>query len=124
MLSKSFRQVLSVRNSTGVTWISDILSPYAAHDDFLSGLVLDDHVRGEDAAPVGVRIDDRAAADDAAGVEDGVAADVRVVAEERAEFSQPGVVRRAVDVQHHVAGHELDVGDLHARAEVRLVTEN
>ena len=59
--------------------------------DLLYGLVLGDGIRRQDAAPVGAGINDRAAPDDAAGVQDGIAADVRVIAQQRAELAQPGV---------------------------------
>ena len=69
-------------------------------------------------------IDDRAAPDDAAGVQHGVAADIGIVAQQRTEFAQPGVERPAVDDHRNVAGHELDVGNLHAGPQVRPVAED
>ena len=47
-----------------------------------------------------------------------------MVAEQRAEFAQAGVEGLAVDVHRDIAGHEFDVGDLHAGAQVRLIAEN
>jgi hypothetical protein len=87
-------------------------------------LVFRDHVRGQDAAPEDVRVNHRAASEDAAGVQHGVAAHFRAVAEQRAEFAQAGVKRLAVHLHLDVAGEHLEVGNFHARAEVRLVAEN
>src|ERR1043166_2343407 len=53
-------------------------------------------IRRQDTAPVGVGIDDRAAANDAAGVKHGVAANVGLVGQQRAEFAQAGIKRLAI----------------------------
>jgi len=98
--------------------------PRPFDNDFDFGLVLGNHVRGQDAAPEDVRVNHCAATEDAAGVQHGVAADFRAVAQQRAELAQAGVERHAVHLHLDVAGQELDVGNLHARAEVRLVAEN
>src|ERR1700729_2807641 len=99
-------------------------SPRSPHHHFLTPLVLYDHVRGEDAAPVGVGIDHGAASDDAARVQNGIATDIRVVTQQGAEFSQARIKWHAVLLHHHIAGEHLDVRNLHPRAEMRLVAEN
>ena len=88
------------------------------------GFVFRDHVRGQNTAPEYVRVNHRAAAEDAAGVQHGVAAGFRAVAQQRAELAQAGVEGRAVHLDEDVAGEKFEVGNLHARAEVRLVAEN
>src|ERR1051325_6207215 len=72
--------------------------------DLLRALVLHNHVLGQDAAPVGARINHRVTPDDTAGVEHGVAADLGVVAYERAELAQAGVEGFAGAIDGHVAG--------------------
>src|SRR5579862_2930109 len=98
--------------------------PRPFDDDFNSSLVFRNHVRGQDAAPEDIWINHRAASDDAARVQHGVAAHFRTVTEQRTEFAQAGVKRLSVQFQLDVAGKELVIGDLHARAEVRLVAED
>src|ERR1017187_9553507 len=98
--------------------------PRPFDDDINSRLVFGDHVRGQDAAPEDVRIDHRAAPEDAAGVQHGVAAGFRAVAHQRAELAQAGVKRHAVHLHLDVAGKQFVVGYFNARAEVRLVTED
>ena len=79
--------------------------------------------RLDHAAHAGERIDLRIPADDRAGIEHAVAADLRKVAEHRAEFLPPGfIIPLAVDdnvllVALHVAGHR-------ARAHVRFVAQH
>jgi hypothetical protein len=87
-------------------------------------LVFHNHVGWKDAAPVGGRINDGAAADDAARVEHGVAADFCTVAQQRAELPQARVEKFAVHFDGDIARQRFDVGKNHARAEVRLVAEN
>ena len=57
----------------------------AADHDFLGGLILDNHLPAQNPAPGNVGINDRAAPDDAAGAENGVASDFRAVTQQRAE---------------------------------------
>src|SRR5689334_3106637 len=87
----SMMLIMLLRRAAGTALSSD-----PAHDHLLRGLVLHNHVGGQDAAPIRVRIHHRAATDDAAGVQNRVATDVRVVAEQRAELAQTGVERRPV----------------------------
>ncbi len=94
------------------------------HDDFLLGLVFHNHVGGENPAPVNVRVNHRAAPNDAAGIEHGVAPDVTAVADQCAELAQAGVEGLAVDFDGYISGHKLDVGDFHSGAEMRLVAED
>jgi len=98
--------------------------PRPFDDDFDLGFVFRDHVRGQNAAPENVRVNHRAAAEDAAGVQHGVAAGFRAVAQQRAELAQVGVEGRAVHLDEDVTGEKFEVGNLHARAEVRLVAED
>src|SRR5271154_7183378 len=98
--------------------------PRPFDDDFDLGLVFGDHVRGQNAAPENVRVNHRAAPEDAAGVQHGVAAGFRAVAQQRAEFAQAGVKRHTVHVHKNIAGQKFEVGNFYARAEVRLVAEN
>jgi hypothetical protein len=88
------------------------------------GFIFRDHVRGQNAAPENVRVNHRAAPENAAGVQHGVAASFRAVAQQRAELAQAGVEGRAVHLDENVAGEKFEVGNLHARAEVRLVAED
>ena len=88
------------------------------------GFVFRDHVRGQNAAPEYVRINHRAAAEDAAGVQHGVAAGFRAVAQQRAEFAQAGVEGFSVNLDKDISGHQFEIGNFHARAEVRLVAED
>ena len=88
------------------------------------GFVFRNHVRWQDAAPEYVRVNHRAASENAAGVEHGVAAGFRAVAQQRAELAQARVERHAVHLDSDVAGEKFEVGNLHARAEVRLVAED
>src|SRR5271170_24848 len=99
-------------------------SPWPFDDDFDLGFVFRDHVRGQNAAPENVRVNHRAATKDAAGVQHGVAAGFRAVAEQRAELAQAGVERRAVHLDENVAGEHFQIGNLHACAEVRLVAKD
>jgi len=98
--------------------------PRPFDDDFDLGFVFRDHVRGQNAAPEDVRVNHRAASEDAAGVQHGVAAGFRAVAQQRAELAQAGVEGRAVNLHENVSRHQFEVGNFHARAEVRLVTED
>ena len=81
-------------------------------------LFLTIHVGQEDAAPVGAWINDGAAANDAAGVEDGVATDFRAIAKERAEFAQAGVEGFAVKFNEDGSGECLEIGEDDARKDV------
>ncbi len=58
------------------------------------------------------------------GFRTAVAAHFRAVAQQRAEFAQAGVEGLAVDLHGDVAGQQFEIGNLHARAEVRLVAED
>jgi len=95
-----------------------------ADDDFHFGLVLGDGVGREEAAPEDVGVNHGAAAEDAAGVQDGVAAGFGVVAEEGAKLAQAGVKGGAIFFDGDIAGEELDVGDFHAGANMGLMAEN
>src|SRR5208283_1267540 len=68
--------------------------------------------------------DHRAAANDAARVEDTVAADLGAVAHQRGELAQPGVPGPAFDFDGHVAGKRPDIGEDHAGPQMRLAAEN
>src|SRR5436190_13523070 len=103
---------------------SGIWLPWPLHDDFDERLVLGDHVRGQHAAPVGAWIYHRTATDDAARVEHGVAADLRAVAEERAEFAQASVERFAVHFHGHVSRQGFEIGQHRARAKMDLVAQD
>src|SRR5258706_6105271 len=81
----------------------------AAHDDFSYRSVLGDGVGGQDAAPVGVWIDDRAAPDNAARIEHGVAADVGLIAEQGSELAQTGVGALALNLDHDISSHEFEI---------------
>src|SRR5579859_5020788 len=59
-----------------------------ARDDLLDCLVFDDTVGRQDTAPVRVGIDHRARSNNAAGVEDGIAADLAGVAQQCAELAK------------------------------------
>ena len=72
--------------------------PRPFDDDFDLGFVFRDHVRGQNAAPEYVRVNHRAASEDAAGVQHGVAAGFRAVAQQRAELAQAGVEGLAVNL--------------------------
>jgi len=101
-----------------------LIPPRSLNHDFNLRLVLGDVVRGQKTAPVHGRIDDGAAAEDAAGVQHAVAAHFRAVTDERAKLAQAGVQRFALDHDGHVAGQRLEVGADDARAGVRLVAED
>ena len=58
----------------------------------------------EHAAPVRIRINHAAAADDAAGVEHAIAAQLRVVANKRAKFAQARVDFFITELHGHIAG--------------------
>src|SRR2546426_4321241 len=95
-----------------------------ARYEFLCRLILHDPVRRQDTPPVGVRVNNGAATDDAARVENGVAADVGVVAQQGAEFAQTGVEFFAVHFHEDVPRGELEVGDFYACAKMGSVAEN
>ena len=71
-----------------------------------------------------IRLDERTASDNAAGVQHGIASDVRVVAEQRAKLAQAGVERNAVLLDGHILRRQLHIGNLHPGAEMRLVAED
>ena len=89
-----------------------------------NGFVLHNHVCRKDAAPIRGWIDDRVAADDAAGIQNGIATDVRAVAQQSAEFPHAGVERHAVLLHHHIAGEHFHVRDFHPRAKMGLVAKD
>src|SRR5882672_8086117 len=105
-------------------WTLDLGASYISHGNLHRRLVLGHAAGGEDATPVDARVDDRVATNDAAGVEHGIAADLAVIADERAELSQAGVDAPAVHFDADIALDDLHVGQHHARAEVRFVTED
>src|SRR5260221_3647958 len=84
-----FLRLSNTRDSSNKPF--ELRFPRSPHNDFDLPLVLCDHVRGEDAAPVDARINHRAPSNDAARIQHGVAADFRAVADERAKFAQAGV---------------------------------
>ena len=98
--------------------------PRPFDDDVNAGFVLGNHVGGQDAAPEDIRINHRAAPDDAARIQHGVTADIRAVAEQRAKFAQAGVERLTVFLDGDITGEHFEIGNFHARAQVRLVPEN
>ena len=73
-------------------------------DHFQSRLVFYNHIRRENPSPVARGINEGVAANDAAGVEDTVAADFCKIAEQCAEFSQAGVERFAIEFNLDIAG--------------------
>ena len=87
-------------------------------------LILVDAVRWDNAAHAGGRINVRAAADDRAGIEDAVAADLDVIAEHRAELLASGLDRRAGNLDGDKGLVALDVAGYRACAHVRLVAED
>src|SRR4051812_15262259 len=88
-----------------------------SRDHFKHGLVLGYHVRREDAAPVAAGINQRVATDDAAGVQDAVAADLGEIAEQGAEFAEAGVEGFAVELDFDVAGEGFEIREHHAGAD-------
>ena len=101
-----------------------LFPPRPFDDDFDFRFVLGNHVRGQNAAPENVRVNHRAASEDAAGIQHGVAAGFRAVAQQRAELAQAGVAGLAVHLDKNIPRHQFEVGNFYARAEVRLVAEN
>src|SRR6185503_9094312 len=86
-------------------------SPRLAHYNFDGTFVLRDHVRGKNSAPISARIDDRTPTDDAAGIENGVASDLRSIAQQGAKLPQTGVERNAILVDGDIARQDLHVGN-------------
>ena len=78
-------------------------------------------IRCEHAAPVRIRVHHAAAADDAAGVEHAVAAQLRVIANERAELTQARVDFFITELHGHIAGERFEIGQHHTRAKVRVM---
>src|SRR5580765_2803022 len=93
-------------------------------DYFLSGSVFDDVIWRQDTAPIRIRVDNRVAPYNTAGIQDGIAANIGMIPHQSAELSQPSIQRFAVDFDLNVARHQFDVGDLGARAEVGAEPEN
>ena len=62
--------------------------------------------------------------EDAARVEDGVAADLRPVAHQRAELAQPGIDPGPLDLYEDIAGREFHIRDFHARPEMRPMAQD
>jgi len=93
-------------------------------DHFHRSFVLGDAVCGQDAAPVAGGVDHRPSTHDAAGVENRIAADFREITEQRAKFPQTGVEHFAVNLDLNVAGQRFEIGEHHARADVRFVAQD
>lgn len=87
-------------------------------------LVLGNVVRRQNAAPKNIGINHRAAAHDAAGIQHRVAANLSAVPQQRAEFSQACIKGFAFFFHSNVAWEQFKIGNLDARAQVRLVTKN
>src|ERR1700691_4289971 len=83
-----------------------------------------DGVGGEDAAPGYAGVDERAASQDGAGIDDGVAADFASAAEERAKLAQAGAQHRVTDAKGDEVAVELEVGDDYARREMHFRAED
>src|SRR5437016_6604377 len=86
--------------------------------------IFHNHVRRQHAAPVYVWINHRVAPNDAAGVQDGIAADFSMVADEGAEFAQAGIDSFLADFHGHIAGKKFEIGNLDPSSQMRLVTED
>ena len=82
------------------------------------------HVGRENPTPGDVGIEDGTAPDDAAGIDHRIAADIGVIAEKDSELAEAGVEWDAVFFDRDVSGHEFDVGDFHAGAEMSFVTKD
>src|SRR5207244_1330953 len=86
--------------------------------------VFRDTILGQNAAPVHVRINTGATPNDAAGIQDRVTPDVRVVPKQRAEFAEAGVERHTVLFDRHISRNNFYVGNFDSGAQVRFVAEN
>jgi len=80
-----------------------------ARDYFLRGLVLGNHIRRQDTPPVGVRVNHRAAANNAAWVKHGIAAHFGFIAQQSPKFAQSSIEPFAVHFDHDVPGHKFEI---------------
>jgi len=95
-----------------------------AIDCLLGRLVLDHFVGSENPAPVGIGIYHRTAADNTSRIKDGVAAYLRVVAQQGAKFPHSRVDKLAVQFDTDISRQEFDVRDLGARTQVSRIAQN
>ena len=85
---------------------------------------LDDARRRQDAAKIRSGINDAIAAQNGAGIDHRIAADLRPITDNRAEFLQAGGDAAISRAHVNLAVIEFHIRENHARAEMRAVTEN
>ena len=85
---------------------------------------LTDGVSRQDSPPGSAGIDDRIAADDRTGAEDGVATDLGTVPDNRPKFFEPGVQLTLGSIDDDRLMIEPDIGEDRPRSQVSLVTED